>query len=344
MPAHARKGGEGEIVTARKKDGAFISLAGEQRNNVGRPLRDALEERGINVWMDVNELMVGDSLSGMIGQALQEYEVVVAIVSREYLEKVWPMREMRAAINMGRDAKGLLMPIRVGISHQEAVQGCAWLGDIYSLEWANDPDQIAEEIARAMAKKGGRELAGTPGREERKAPQKERRRLGPMSVREGNQLAKETLEAAMETFENRIADLSGRFEDVNGEVAKVGVNAFEAEIWVGDNSRCRGGFWTGGLGGMGGMGDEHQISYCEWGVGNRNTSNGWINLVRGEAGEITENWEAPAHMPQGHGERKASSSRQEAVMRGVNLLWQLLIQGNARLMSATARTPGWETD
>lgn len=49
----------------------FISHAGEDKQDVARPLSEALTAAGLRVWLDEDELRLGDSLRGKIDQGLR---------------------------------------------------------------------------------------------------------------------------------------------------------------------------------------------------------------------------------------------------------------------------------
>ncbi len=77
-----------------KKGDVFISHASEDKQTVAQPLADALQRAGVRVWIDVNELALGDSLSEMIDEGLAQSEFGVVIISPAFFAKHWPRKEL----------------------------------------------------------------------------------------------------------------------------------------------------------------------------------------------------------------------------------------------------------
>ena len=83
----------------------FISHASEDKADVARPLAAALERRGLKVWLDQTELVVGRSLFGSIDDALRRCRFGVVVLSPSFFRKDWPRREL-AALAALSDAEG----------------------------------------------------------------------------------------------------------------------------------------------------------------------------------------------------------------------------------------------
>jgi len=65
----------------------FISHAGEDKESVARPLTRILEEHGLRVWLDENELHIGDSLERKIDEGLAQSRFGVVILSKHFLRR-----------------------------------------------------------------------------------------------------------------------------------------------------------------------------------------------------------------------------------------------------------------
>jgi TIR domain len=72
-----------------------ICHASRDKDDVAHPLADALEARGWTVWLDEQDLTLGDSLSGNIELALARSRFGVAILSPAAFAKRWPQRELQ---------------------------------------------------------------------------------------------------------------------------------------------------------------------------------------------------------------------------------------------------------
>ena len=72
----------------------FISHAGEDKDQVARPLAKQLTALGVRVWYDEAALTLGDSLNRSIDAGLSRSRFGVVILSRHFFEKEWPQREL----------------------------------------------------------------------------------------------------------------------------------------------------------------------------------------------------------------------------------------------------------
>jgi TIR domain len=72
----------------------FISHASEDKELVARPLAQLLTGSGLHVWLDENELRLGDSLRIKLDQGLAASQFGVVVLSRAFFAKDWPQREL----------------------------------------------------------------------------------------------------------------------------------------------------------------------------------------------------------------------------------------------------------
>ncbi|MCO4098422.1 MAG: toll/interleukin-1 receptor domain-containing protein [Gemmatimonas sp.] len=72
----------------------FISHASEDKESFVRALATTLREKGLAVWYDDFALQLGDSLSESIGQGLASCSYGVVVISRHFIAKKWPRREL----------------------------------------------------------------------------------------------------------------------------------------------------------------------------------------------------------------------------------------------------------
>src|SRR5436309_7790008 len=77
----------------------FFSYATENRGVVDQYL-DAFRQRGIEVWIDHEQIRYGDSLVARIEEAIQQCRHAVIFFSKEYAEKVWTSEEKKALVHM----------------------------------------------------------------------------------------------------------------------------------------------------------------------------------------------------------------------------------------------------
>lgn len=109
------KSGRSERERAIMEQAASIFLSHSHKDKpfVRRLARD-LESRGVRVWIDEAEMMIGDSLVAKIGAAIDSMAFVGAVLSRHSVESPWVTRELEIALNheiAGRRVKVLPLVI-----------------------------------------------------------------------------------------------------------------------------------------------------------------------------------------------------------------------------------------
>lgn len=93
----------------------FISHASEDKELVARPLADLLRSSGVTVWLDENELRLGDSLRAKIDQGLAESRYGVVILSRAFFAKDWPQRELDGLTALDSPQRKVILPVWHGV-------------------------------------------------------------------------------------------------------------------------------------------------------------------------------------------------------------------------------------
>src|ERR1700674_911393 len=100
----------GETVTAREYD-VFISHATEDKDEVVRPLANALRDHGLVVWFDEFELRIGDSLRRKIDSGIAGGGFGIVVLSRSFFAKGWSHYELDGLVTMAVSGKQVLLPL-----------------------------------------------------------------------------------------------------------------------------------------------------------------------------------------------------------------------------------------
>ena len=95
----------------------FISHASEDKELVARPLSDLLRGNGVTVWLDENELRLGDSLRTKIDQGLAESRFGVVVLSHAFFAKDWPQRELDGLAALESPRRKVILPVWHGVDH-----------------------------------------------------------------------------------------------------------------------------------------------------------------------------------------------------------------------------------
>jgi hypothetical protein len=129
----------------------FVSHASEDKNDVARPLFEALASFGVQVWFDEAELRIGDSLRRKIDQGLAHSAFGVVIFSAAFFAKGWPQYELDGIVTRTVAGEQNLLPIWHKVTKDEVRAQSPSLADKVARSTAEFTiAEIAEEIARRV--------------------------------------------------------------------------------------------------------------------------------------------------------------------------------------------------
>lgn len=142
----------GDSVT-RKYD-VFISHASEDKDEVVRPLANALKKLGLVVWYDEFELGIGDSLRRKIDKGLANSRFGIVVLSKSFINKGWTNYELDGIITKSITGDQIVLPIWHNITKQEVIDYSPSLSDKLARNTASTTVvEIAEEIAQVINRK-----------------------------------------------------------------------------------------------------------------------------------------------------------------------------------------------
>lgn len=148
-PAHRIEGEvpsvEGRAVAAD----VFLSHASEDKEDIARPLKEALESRDITVWFDEIRIKVGQSIRRKIEEGIAQCRFGVVVISPNFFRKLWTQAELDALFSkkMGT-GEDLVLPVWHHISKDEVSRQSPLLSGILAL---NSATMTVEEMAEALA-------------------------------------------------------------------------------------------------------------------------------------------------------------------------------------------------
>jgi len=89
----------------------FISHAWEDKEDIARPLAEALRRKGLRVWYDEFTLRVGDSLRHSIDHGLANSRYGVVILSPSFFAKEWPQKELDGLVAREVSGERVILPV-----------------------------------------------------------------------------------------------------------------------------------------------------------------------------------------------------------------------------------------
>jgi hypothetical protein len=99
-----------------------------------------------DVWIDEDDLRVGDSLFGQISKGLSEADYAVVILSPSYIGSTWTTRELAGLIALEESTKKLILPVWKDIDRTDVVAFSPIIADVL----AAHANQGAAGVARSL--------------------------------------------------------------------------------------------------------------------------------------------------------------------------------------------------
>lgn len=143
------------------KHDIFICHASEDKITVARPLAACLSERGLSYWFDEAEITAGESITEKVNEGLRVSKFVVVILSRAFMIKPWPKKELSAVLNLeAKSDREIIIPILVGTQTEVDViiEEFPLLNDKLFLLWDGDANRVANAIQRTVLKLKGQSV------------------------------------------------------------------------------------------------------------------------------------------------------------------------------------------
>ena len=134
----------------------FISHAREDKAAVAKPLAEALLRAGLRVWLDEQEISLGDSLTGKINEGLAHSRYGVVILSPDFLAKEWPKRELGALLAIEFKHGKRVLPVLHNLELESILRDFPLMGDKVCISTAAGIETVASEVSRATGLKSDR--------------------------------------------------------------------------------------------------------------------------------------------------------------------------------------------
>lgn len=132
-----------------KEYDVFICHAGEDKDDLVRPLAHALRARDVEVWYDEFVLKIGDSLRRKIDKGLIACRFGVVVLSPSFFGKGWPNHELDGLVT--REVAGsrqLILPVWHNVTKADVIGYSPSLADKLGRSTADITiEALADEIA-----------------------------------------------------------------------------------------------------------------------------------------------------------------------------------------------------
>jgi hypothetical protein len=143
----ASKETQDSVKTSHKQCDFFISHATEDKEEIVRPLAEAIECAGFKVWYDEFSLTWGDSLREKIDEGLRISRYGIVIFSSNFFQKRWTNYELNGLVTREMDGHKVILPIWHKVTKDEVMSYSPSLADKLALNTSlHSIDEIVEQL------------------------------------------------------------------------------------------------------------------------------------------------------------------------------------------------------
>ncbi|AGA89076.1 TIR domain-containing protein [Thioflavicoccus mobilis 8321] len=133
----------------------FVSYARKDKKIVSAYLQQ-LEEHGISYWIDEKDIAVGDSITFSIPRAMKNCRVVLPFVTKNFMARKWPLRELELAIHEHIEDDAVLTPVVFQGVDLTAAE-LSWIRTRKFFD-RSPPNEVAKEVVRLCGRRFGMSL------------------------------------------------------------------------------------------------------------------------------------------------------------------------------------------
>jgi len=148
----------------------FLSHATEDKVAVALPLRKALSEAGISVWIDESEIGLGDSMRLSMEKGLSVSRWGVVIVSPAFLRKYWTQAELDALFAQETVDRKVILPVYYQVTPEDIRRAHPILASRKGVLWSEGLGRVVAAIADVVGSAAGAFTAPASSGDTRPAP------------------------------------------------------------------------------------------------------------------------------------------------------------------------------
>ncbi len=228
----------------------FICHAGEDKEEIVRPMVEAFSQSGISCWYDEAEIRWGDSIVQKVNEGLAASRYVVVVFSPAFVQKNWPQRELNAVLNQEASTGEVkVLPLLVGSEEEkkQILKQFPLLNDKRYLPWDGDLRNIVNALLSRLRPEdtsGSSQVKAAPTLGLRVPLQKIKKQF---SQRDKDLFLRNSFVVVKDYFQSALQELSRQYQEVETDFVEVHNFKFIATIYVRGEvaNKCK--IWIGGL-------------------------------------------------------------------------------------------------
>jgi hypothetical protein len=128
----------------------FISHASEDKQAVAQPLAEHLRKNGVRVWLDANELTLGDSLRRKIDNGLAQSRYGLVVLSPAFFSKEWPQNELNGLFALESARGKVILPVWHRVDKDYIAGYSPLLSDRLGISTSLGLDKVTEALLTAI--------------------------------------------------------------------------------------------------------------------------------------------------------------------------------------------------
>jgi hypothetical protein len=228
----------------------FICHAGEDKEEIVRPMVEAFSQSGISCWYDEAEIRWGDSIVQKVNEGLAASRYVVVVFSPAFVQKNWPQRELNAVLNQEASTGEVkVLPLLVGSEEEkkQILKQFPLLNDKRYLPWDGDIRNIVNALLSRLRPEdtsGSSQAKVAPTLGLRVPLPKIKKQF---SQRDKDLFLRNSFVVVKDYFQSALQELSRQYQEVETDFVEVHNFKFIATIYVRGEvaNKCK--IWIGGL-------------------------------------------------------------------------------------------------
>lgn len=130
----------------------FICHAWEDKEEIARPLAEALQQEGLRVWYDEFELKVGDSLRRSVAHGLRNSRYGVVILSPSFFAKELPKKELDGLAAREVNSGKVILPIWHKVTHDDVLNFSPELADKIAILTDKGVQDVVQQLLKVFPK------------------------------------------------------------------------------------------------------------------------------------------------------------------------------------------------
>src|SRR6185295_7063756 len=131
----------------------FVSYASEDQR-YARALANALSKKRLRVWFAESALDVGDSLHTVIQKGIASAHFGVVILSKHFLTKPWPLKELNGFFGKEVNGKKVILPVWHNVSEADVQAKLPIVAERLAVSSASGLPAVVSKLHRAIRRAG----------------------------------------------------------------------------------------------------------------------------------------------------------------------------------------------